>query len=49
MGLFFVVVGTCSESEGIRGRPSQDAVGVTKPARRVLVYAVATGRVTKRN
>jgi hypothetical protein len=37
-GAVLVVVGTCSESEGVRRRPSQDAFSVTKPARRGFLF-----------
>ena len=29
-GTVFVVVGTCSQSEGVHRRPSEDALGLTK-------------------
>ena len=37
-GAVLVVVGTCSESEGVHRRPSQDVVGVTKPTHRCFWY-----------
>lgn len=36
-GVVLVVVGTSSESEGVYRRPSQDAIGIIKPALRGLL------------